>query len=55
MEWIEQKEGTPYDLTDKHDTMFLTHFHYKLNVKKMPSGIETHGQDDRVGNAKAQG
>ena len=55
MKWIEQKEGARGDLTDKHDTMFLTHFYYKPNVKKMPSGRETHGQDDQVGNAKAQG
>lgn len=55
VKWSEQKEDTHDVLTDKHDTMFLAHFYYKPNVKKVPSEIETHGQDDRVGNAKAQG
>jgi hypothetical protein len=55
VKWIEQKEGARGDVTDKHDTMFLTHFYYKLNVRKMLSEIDTHDQDDQVGDAKAQG
>ena len=55
VKWMKQKGGAHGGLTDKHGTRFLTHFYYKLNVKKVPSEIETHGQDDRAGDAKAWG
>jgi hypothetical protein len=47
-----QKVGAHGDLTDRHDIKFLIHVYYKWNVKKEPSEIETHVQDDRADDAK---
>jgi hypothetical protein len=48
------KEKVGAHVTDKHDTRFLTHVYYKLNVKKEPSEIETLVQDDQADDAKGQ-
>ena len=55
VKWMKQKGGAHGGLTDKHDTRFLTHFYYKLNVKKVPSELETHDQDDQASDAIARG
>jgi hypothetical protein len=51
VKWNEEREGAHGGLIDMHDIKFLIHFYYMRNVKKMSSEIETHGQDDRAGDA----